>query len=164
MLNMQNKYRYSSLFKTGSNINKKVVKNTSPGPGSYIQIKDLINNDDKHLKIDLARKEKRFKNLFSSASLSPWYYSSTNDDIKFNNKVINNNINQYNKRDVYDFQKYLLKKEIDDKGIIRKFYIEEIPQSKIQETKEDKKDKINDKINKKENENQKIIDYNSIIY
>ena len=159
MLNQQNKYRYSSLFKTGSNINKKVVKNTSPGPGSYIQIKDLTNNDDKHLKIDLARKEKRFKNLFSSASLSPWYYSSTNDDIKFNNKVINNNINQYNKRDVYDFQKYLLKKEIDDKGIIRKFYIEEIPQSKIQETKEDKQDKISDKINKKENENQKINEY-----
>ena len=158
MLKQQNKYRYSSLFKIGSNSNKsnKVIKNTSPGPGSYIQLKNLIENDDKHLGIDLGRKEKRFKNLFSSACLSPWYYSSSNSDKKIKNKVINNRMNLLNKKDVYDFKKYILKKEVNDKGIVQRCFIEEIPPNKIQEVKQDKNI---EKRKKNENENQKINVY-----
>ena len=156
-LKQQNKYRYSSLFKIGSTSSKKVIKNTSPGPGSYIQLKNLIDNN-KLLKIDLGRKEKRFKNLFSSASLSPWYYASANDNKKLNNKETNNNMNLVNKKDIYDFKKYILKKEIDDKGIVQRCFIEEIPPIKIQEVKQDKTtEKV--KKNTNENESQKINEY-----
>ena len=155
-LKQQNKYRYTSLFKTSSTKSKKLIKNTLPGPGSYIQLKNLIDNDDKHLGIDLCRKEKRFKNLFSSASLSPWYYSSLNNEKKMNNEGINKRINLFNKKDVYDFKKYILKKEVNDKGVVLRCFIEEIPQNKIQEIKQYKNI---DKIKKNENENQKINEY-----
>ena len=158
MLKQQNKYRYSSLFKIGSNKSNKVIKNTSPGPGSYIQLKNLSENDDKHLGIDLGRKEKRFKNLFSSASLSPWYYASLNDNKKINNKLINNRVNSFNKKDAYDFKKYILKKEVNDQGIVQRCFIEEIPPNKNQEVKQDKNIEKLKKINN-ENENQKINEY-----
>ena len=82
MINQQNKYRYKSLFKSESSHSLKTTKEFLPGPGSYIQMKSFLNNNNKHLSINLATKEKRFKNLFSSASLSPWFYSSSNKSNK----------------------------------------------------------------------------------
>ena len=146
MLNQQNKYRYKSLFKSSSFQGKKNSGTQSPGPGSYIQLKNFDSNNDKQVNINIGTKEKRFKNLFSSASLSPWYYSSSSS----NNIIENKNI----KGDLDDYKHYVIKEELDDKGKKRLFYIEDKP---IQIKKKDiiKKNVIKKKLNKKE-ENKKI--------
>ena len=120
VINQRNKYRYKGLFKNQS---YKAIKKTHeqlPGPGSYLKIKNLINNNDKHVSINLGTKEKRFKNLFSSASLSPWFYSSAGKkSIKEVNKsdLLN--------KDLYDFRRYIIKEEIDDRGNLKQIYIED---------------------------------------
>ena len=125
LINLQNKYRYKSLFKNESTHSLKSKKEQLPGPGSYIKFKSLNEKNDKHLSINLATKEKRFKNLFSSASLSPWYYSSSsnNDNTNENNKL-QNNLGLLNK-DLYDFRRYIIKEETDDKGKVKQYYVED---------------------------------------
>ena len=158
MINQQNKYRYKSLFKSESSHSLKTTKEFLPGPGSYIQMKSFLNNNNKHLSINLATKEKRFKNLFSSASLSPWFYSSSN---KSNINEINksqNNLTLLNKGDLYDFKRYILKEETDDRGKIKQFYIED----KSPRKKEEPHNEINNIKNKKNTKNKetnKINEY-----
>ena len=155
-INKQNKYRYNGLFKSGSYQKNKNIKNPYPGPGSYFQLKN-INNNNKQVNINLGTKEKRFKNLFSSASLSPWYYSaSTKENIKESNKSSNDK-GSLNKGDVYDFKKYIIKEETDDRGMKRQFYVEDTPSKEKNEIKNDIKSNFNNKSkifeNKSTNEN-----------
>ena len=125
LINKQNKYRYKSLFKNESTHSIKSNKEQFPGPGSYIKIKGLNENNDKHLSINLATKEKRFKNLFNSASLSPWYYSSSpNKDNPNENNKLQNNLGLLNK-DLYDFKRFIIKEETDDKGKVKQYYVED---------------------------------------
>ena len=155
-LNQQNKFRYKSLFKSQSYHSIKTNKEYLPGPGSYIQLKNF-NNNNKHLSINLGTKEQRFKNLFSSASLSPWFYSSSNKD----NQKINqsyNNLGLLNKGDLYDFKRYIIKEEADDKGKIHNFYIED--NSSINKSESPiRKSNIKNKMKFKKKENRSINDY-----
>lgn len=133
-INLQNKFRYKSLFKCEINKHKK-NKDNSPGPGSYLKINNILNNNNKHLSINLGTKEKRFKNLFNSNNpLSPWYYSTSNNsqnnknNAKINKNNNNNHLdgNNYNSKDSYDYRYYIIKEEISDKGEKKQFYIEDI--------------------------------------
>ena len=146
-INQQNKYRYKSLFK--KEINEKMTKkDDSPGPGSYLKMNNILNSNNRHLSINLATKEKRFKNLFNNNNpLSPWFYSSSNNNNKYINKNknkindinIHNNcnsnsnlLNDKNNKDFYDYQYFIIKEETTDKGEKKQFYLE------------DKNHKIND--------------------
>ena len=125
-INLQNKYRYKSLYVSTIHKNKKNELNI-PGPGSYLKISNILENNSK-LGINLGRKEKRFKNLFKrdNGPLSPWYYSSNNSN---NNKDINKNIlkeKKINNKDIYDFRYYIIKDAISDTGEKKRFYIEDI--------------------------------------
>ena len=157
LINQQNKYRYKSLFKSTSTQEKINKKNQLPGPGSYLKIRNLIDNNDKHLSINLATKEKRFKNLFSSASLSPWYYSSSNKD---NTKEVNKSINSKGSlnKDLYDFKRYIIKEEIDDKGKVKQYYIEDLSLKKNNENNKGK-NIIKNKIKQKTGNNRSINEY-----
>ena len=158
MINQQNKYRYRSLFKSESSHYLKMPKDQMPGPGSYIKIKSINDNNDKHLSINLSTKEKRFKNLFSSASLSPWYYaSSSKDDIKENNNK-QNNMSLFNK-DLYDYKRYILREETDDKGKVRQFYVEDKSHIKKDEPLIKKKGNANNRIKAKNRERKKIDEF-----
>ena len=129
-INQQNAFRYKSLFKSEKNINKK-NKDNSPGPGSYLKINNILNNNNKHLGINLDRKEKRFKNLFNNNNpLSPWYYSSSlsknineNPINNNNNNLVNENKN--NNKDCYDYRYYVIKEETSDTGEKKQFYLED---------------------------------------
>ena len=144
-INQQNKFRYKSLFTKEINSNKKnkIKKDNSPGPGSYLKMNNILNNNNKHLSINLGRKEKRFRNLFNNNNpLSPWFYSSsssiniTNKNNK-NNKPIksntntnnsNNNLlneNKNNNKDCYDYRYYVIKEVTSDTGEKKHFYLEE---------------------------------------
>ena len=129
-INQQNKYRYKSLFKKEINT-KKIKKDDSPGPGSYFKLNNILNNNNKHLSINLGRKEKRFKNLFNNNNpLSPWYYSSLNSNNDKNNKKENNDNNKIvnnknNNKDFYDYRYYVIKEEKTDAGKKKQFYLED---------------------------------------
>ena len=142
-INQQNKFRYKSLFKKEIN-EKKLKKDDTPGPGSYLKMNNILNSNSRHLSINLGTKEKRFKNLFNNNNpLSPWLYSSSNNNNnnknKKGNKINNININIHNNQDdknnkeFYDYHYYIIKEETNDKGEKRHFYLE------------DKIHKINDK-------------------
>jgi hypothetical protein len=126
-INMQNKYRYSSLFKSERSKNKK-IKNDSPGPGSYIEINKLFYNKQR-LNLNLKRKEKRFKHLFRGSNpISLWHYSTTNDsninsiNDTMDKKNKNNDLKEKNKKDSYDYRHYIIKEEITDKGELKQSY------------------------------------------
>ena len=133
-INQQNIYRYKSLFKKEIN-NKKKNKDNSPGPGSYLKLNNILNNN-RHLSINLGRKEKRFKNLFNNNPLNLWHYSSVNR----NHKNKNQNLNQYNdksnNKDFYEYRYYVLKEDTTDTGKKMNFYLE------------DKSHKINNEVKK----------------
>lgn len=140
-VNSQNKYRYNSLYKSEIYKNKK-NSNNSPGPGSYFKKNNIIVSD-KHIGINLGRKEKRFKNLFRNHN--PWYYSTNN--ATNNNK--NNNLENLNNKDFYEYHHYIIKEEISDTGNKRQYFIEDL-NHKINDNKNnDSKNKIKFFDNKK---------------
>ena len=119
-INQRNKYRYKGLYKNQSEQNIKKNNEILPGPGSYLKIINLINKNDKHVSINIGTKEKRFKHFFNSASLSPWFYASSGKkNIKENNK------SDLLSKDLYDFRRYIVKDEIDDRGNLKQVYVED---------------------------------------
>ena len=119
LINSQNKYRYNSLYKSEIHKSKKNKNNNSPGPGSYFKMNNIIKND-KHISINLGRKEKRFENLFRNHS--PWYYSTNS----VNNNIKSKNLENLNNKDFYEYHHYIIKEEISDTGDKRQYFIEDL--------------------------------------
>jgi len=127
-VNSQNKYRYNSLYKSEIHKSRKNINN-SPGPGSYFKKNNIIMND-KHISINLGRKEKRFQNLFRNQS--PWYYSTNNPA----NNAKSRNLENLNNKDFYEYHHYIIKEEISDTGDKKQYFIEDL-NHKINDNKND---------------------------
>jgi hypothetical protein len=80
---------------------------------------NIIKND-KHISINLGRKEKRFENLFRNHS--PWYYSTNS----VNNNIKSKNLENLNNKDFYEYHHYIIKEEISDTGDKRQYFIEDL--------------------------------------
>lgn len=145
-VNSQNKFRYKGLFRN-RNARLKNTVSDFPGPGSYINMDKLIaDNENKHININLGRKEKRFK--FNSI-ISPWLYSyNTNKKIETNLKTPEDkDINHLNNnKDCYDYKHFILKEIRSDTGKKQKIYVEDKTYSSMEKTKRsiDTKEKKNE--------------------